>query len=193
MTETAKLLDVKKNLKKKRPDFMREGSQNSVRIGDKWRRPKGLHSKMRHQFAGHRKKVNVGFMSPSKIRGLDKEGFALIKIEKIVDLNSLDPKVHKIIISSNVGMKNKILLLEKASEKGFKIFACKDPVKKIAEFNDKLKSLKDAKTKKSKVKKEKKDLAKKEKKKAELEEKVTVEEKKKEEKKEMEKVITKRG
>ncbi|HDD70560.1 MAG TPA: hypothetical protein ENF94_00200 [Candidatus Woesearchaeota archaeon] len=96
------------------------------------------------------------------------------------------------MIAAKVGLKSRILLLEKAAEKGFKIFACKDPSKKIAELKDWLSKRKEDRAKKMKSKKES-SAVKVKKKKAELEEKVTAEEKKKEEKKEMEKILTKRG
>lgn len=188
--ETSKLMDVKKKLSRKRPDFIREGSQNSVRAGKKWRKPRGLHSKMRHQFAGHRKRVKSGYMGPALVRGLDNKGFKLVNVNNLRELNLLDPKLHKIVLSSKIGVKNKILLLEQASQKGFNIYPYKDPLKKIEEFKDKLKSRKAEKVAKVKVKKERKEKM--VKKKPELEEKVlTAEDKKKEEKKEMEKVITK--
>ena len=37
MAEKKKLLELKKEMNKKRPAFTREGSQNRVRIGTKWR------------------------------------------------------------------------------------------------------------------------------------------------------------
>ena len=188
--DKSRLMGVKRKLDKKKPNFIREGSQHSVRIGKKWRRPRGLQSKMRHQFAGHRIKVKAGFMSPAKVRDLDKEGYKLINVAQLKDLEVLDPKFHKIIINSNIGLRKKILLFEKIAEKGFKVYLCKDPSKKIEELKEKIRSKKAEKEKKEKVKKEKKEKV--TKKKPELEEKVlTAEDKKKEEKKEMEKVITK--
>ena len=184
-------MDVKKEMRKKKPYFTREGSKNSVRIGKKWRRPRGLQSKMKHQAAGHRAKVKVGYRYPVDVRHLDREGYFFVRVSTLAELRLFDPKVHKIIISSNVGLKKRLLLLEKAAEKEFKIFRYKDPLKKIEELKDKLKSKKVITGEKKKLKKEKKEKA--AKKKPELEEKVlTAEDKKKKDQKEMEKVITKR-
>ncbi len=190
MTEISKLVELKKKLKRKKPNFIREGSQNRVRIGKKWRKPRGLQSKMRHEFAGHRQKVKVGFGSPDLIRGFDKEGFKLINIETFAELEKLNPKIHKIIINSKLGNKKRILLLEKSVEKGFKVYGRKDPSKMIEVLKNKFKKKKDDKLKKVKVKKDKKDS--KVKQKAELEEKVSAEDKKKKDQKEMEKIITQR-
>lgn len=191
MTDLNTLLEVKKIANKKRPNFMREGSQNSKKIGKKWRRPKGLHSKMRHEFAGHRAKVRIGYGSPVKLRHFDKEGKILVHIENIKQLENFDAKIHKLILSSKIGQKKKILIFEKAEEKGFKFQYYKDPKKIIEEFKKQIKTKKDKKEAKEKIKKEKK--TKTSEKKTELEEKVlTAEDKRKEDHKEMEKIITKR-
>lgn len=172
---------------------MREGSQNRARIGKKWRKPRGLQSKMRHQFAGHRAKVKVGYRSPAMVRNLDKEGLKLVNIQNINDLNKLDSKIHKVIISSRIGAKKKIILLGTIIEKGFKVYFCKDPVKKLDDLRNSIKKKKVEKLEKKKVKKDKKEKKEKTKKKPELEEKVlSADDKKKKDQKEMEKVITKR-
>lgn len=190
MSDIKKLLETKKKIASKRPDFCREGSQNSVRIGTKWRKPRGLQSKMRHKAAGHRKTVTVGFGCPSAVRGMDLEGFELVHIENLSSLSSLDPKVHKIILGSNLGAKKKIILLEELNKKGFKVHQFKDISKKVDSLKDSLKLRKDKKIAKASVKKEKKAKSSA---KPELEEKVlSVEEKKKQDQKEMEKVLTKR-
>jgi large subunit ribosomal protein L32e len=190
-SEISRLLEVKKKINKKRPNFIREGSQNSVRIGKKWRKPRGLHSKMRHQAAGHRARVKTGFMSPSKTRNLDKDGFCLVLVDKIDQIDKLDPKVHKLILSSKLGKKKLLVFLEKSHEKGFKISFFKDPIKKMEEIKANFKKEQEKRKIKKKSKSEKK--AKSKKKKPELEEKIlTEEDKKKKDNKELEKIITKR-
>ena len=49
-TEKKKLLEVRKILKDKKPDFKQQNFGKKKKIADKWKRPRGLQSKMRHKF-----------------------------------------------------------------------------------------------------------------------------------------------
>jgi large subunit ribosomal protein L32e len=64
---------------------------------------------------------NVGYESPAMIRGLHPSGLIDTLIFSIKDLESLDPAVHGIRISSRIGAKKRIKIVEAAFEKKFRI------------------------------------------------------------------------
>ncbi|MCD6106274.1 MAG: 50S ribosomal protein L32e, partial [Thermoplasmata archaeon] len=45
--EEKRLLELRNRLNRKRPEFRRQEWFRYKRLGEKWRRPRGLHSKMR--------------------------------------------------------------------------------------------------------------------------------------------------
>ena len=57
---------------------------------------------------------------------MDKNGLIPILISNIHDVNKLDPNKNSLIISSTVGIKNKIKLLEKVAQLDFRILNFKD-------------------------------------------------------------------
>ena len=53
-------------LKKKKPDFVRQGYRRKKGLGYKWRRPRGRHSKTRVMFKGKINPVQIGYGSAKK-------------------------------------------------------------------------------------------------------------------------------
>ena len=49
-TETKVALSKRNRMSNKRPKFKRQNWFRYKRLGDKWRRPRGIHSKMRRHF-----------------------------------------------------------------------------------------------------------------------------------------------
>ena len=68
------LLDKRRRIKKKKPDFIMQSAHKKSRLEQKWKRPRGIDSKMRLNLKGHQKCVEVGYRSPRAVRGLDKSG-----------------------------------------------------------------------------------------------------------------------
>ena len=177
----------------KKLKFTRQDAHKKVRLGNKWRRPKGLHSKMRIGFKGYNKSVSIGYGSPKSIRGLNKSGLKLIIIKSLKELEKIDAKKECIAVAKTIGLRKKVEILKQAVKKSINVVNIKDIDKFLKDVEEKIKKSKEE---KEKLKK-KKDLRKKEKEKeAEkktIEEKVekTDKEKKEEEKKEKDKVLTK--
>ena len=170
-------LDVRKLLKKRKPKFLRQDGHKKIRLGNKWRRPKGLQNKVRLNIRGYRRKISVGFKSPSSIRGYDKSGLRVVLVENIRQLESINNKEEGIIIRSSVGKKNKILIIRKAEEMQIKVLNYKDAKEYARKVEE---ALSKKKTEKEKLKKQKEDKKAKQK---------DVEKKKKAEKKKTEKEL----
>ena len=112
-----KLLHRRK-LKAKKPKFLAQDVHKKKRLKEKWKRPKGLQSKMRLQKKGHRKLVSVGWKSPKEVRGLSREGLEQIRVENIKALENINPKTQGIIISSKLSIKKKYEIILEAEKKG---------------------------------------------------------------------------
>lgn len=187
MDSIKELLELRKHIKGKKPDFIRQDAHKKKRLGRKWRRPKGLHSKIRLKLRGRAKKVQIGYRSPKKVRYLHKSGLQQYVVKSIKDLEALDNKKTGLVISSSLGNKKRIVILKKAKEKGFRILNFSDPDEFIKKIEEKIALRKN----KKKEKQEKsKDAKRKEEKK--LTEKVDGENKKEVEKKEKDKLLTKK-
>jgi len=115
MTERKKLLEVRKTIKGKKPDFKQQNFGRKKRISDRWRRPKGLQSKMRHKFKGYSIMVSKGWRSPAEIRGADRSGYETVTVNNVQDVTKVE-KHKAIIISGLVGNKKRMEIIAKAEE-----------------------------------------------------------------------------
>lgn len=184
MKDIKKLLEIRKERKKKQPPFIRQGYGIYKRIPEQWRKPKGRHSKQRHQAAGHAKKVKPGFGTNRLVKGLDRTGLLPVVIHSMTHVHLLDKGIHGAIIGGNVGNRKRIILLNELKKHGIKVLNLKEGHEsRILEQFRKKKEEKGqnlAKKSEKKVKKESK-----------KEEKTTEEQKQEQEKKEKDKIITK--
>ncbi len=188
-----KLLKLRKQLKAKKPDFIREDYQKRACIPLPWRRPRGLHSKMRHRFAGHRALVHPSYGSPAAVRGLHPSGFEPILIHTLNELSKLDAKTQGAILGSTLGLPRRMALLTQAKQLGVRVLNVKDVDAELKAAQDSIIARKEAKTKVTKEKETKAKEKEAKTKKPELAQKVTEEEKKKQDKQEKDKVLTQRS
>mgnify|MGYP001597110668 FL=1 len=107
------LLVLRKRIKSKKPDFIRQDIHKKKRLDRKWRRPKGLHSKIKMRFRGRAKRVSAGYRSPKKVRGLHKSGLQQCVVRSLRDLKDLDAKKNGLIIAATLGDKFKGIKIEK--------------------------------------------------------------------------------
>lgn len=114
------MLQIRKRQKKKKPRFIQEESWRYKRIRAVWRRPKGIDSAMRFKRKSRPKSVEVGYRSPKKIRGFHPSGFREVLVHNLGELEKINSE-SVIRVSSTVGLRKKILIVEKAKERGLKI------------------------------------------------------------------------
>jgi len=185
------LLEIKKKLNKKKPNFIRSDAHKKKRLGKNWRHPKGHHNKMRLCKAGHPGLIEVGYRMPRAVRGLEASGLRKVAVHNLRELEKIDPKKECALIA-NIGMKKKIEIVREAAKRKIAIFNVKNPEAFLKGADESLKRRKEekAKSEQEKKSKEKKKEKPKEEKKEEKE--PTPEEKEKQEKIEKEKVIIKK-
>ena len=87
-------LSKRNRMSHKRPKFRRQNWFRYKRLGEKWRRPRGIHSKMRRHFKYRIPVVQVGFRGPASVRGLHPSGFEEILVYNPGNLEDIDPKVQ---------------------------------------------------------------------------------------------------
>lgn len=131
------LLKLRKDIKKRKPRFIRQKSYNSKKLGTKWRRPHGIHSKVRRKFKSRRKQPSLGYSSPRLVRGLHPSGLKPIIIHNVNELKNVQ-KDNCIIISGTVGLAKKIALVKKIKELKLPVVNIKNVDLFLKEIDDKI-------------------------------------------------------
>ncbi|MEK6825212.1 MAG: eL32 family ribosomal protein [Nanoarchaeota archaeon] len=107
-------------MSKKNPTFLRSDTVRHLRLGkkrrklQKWRRPRGHHSKIRLKRFSYPTQPGVGYGTEKKAAGKI-EGRLLLLIHNAAELAKVNPKTHAVILA-RIGAKKKIELLKKAQE-----------------------------------------------------------------------------
>ena len=114
--EQKERLRLRKQIKKRTPDFLREEWFRYKRIPKNWRKPDGISSKMRINLKYRPSMVRVGFRGPKETRGLHPSGFEEVIVNNVSDLESIDPKTQAARIGSTVGTKKRMNIEKKAEE-----------------------------------------------------------------------------
>jgi len=117
----AKLLRIRKKMKKKKPEFKRQEGYRYKRLKGAWRKPRGRHSKLRKSEKARGKKPSVGYRSPAAVRGLTKQGYKPVLVSNKHDLGKMDREKEAIVISSDVGKKKKMEIILEAEKMQIKI------------------------------------------------------------------------
>lgn len=115
--ETLDALEKRKLVASRRPTFLRQEyhkRQKLRRTG--WRRPRGMHSKMRRNYSYRTKVVSVGYGGPKQARFLHPSGFQEIVVHNVKDLEGIDPKVQAARVAHTVGMRKRTQIEDRADE-----------------------------------------------------------------------------
>ncbi|MDD3398073.1 MAG: 50S ribosomal protein L32e [Candidatus Methanomethylophilaceae archaeon] len=105
----------------RRPAFKRQEWFRYAKLGEKWRRPKGIHSKMREGLKRRPPLVRVGYRGPKDVRGLHPSGFEEVLVHNVAQLEVLDPKTQAARVGGTVGTKKRIDIEDRADELGIRI------------------------------------------------------------------------
>ena len=131
MTETGTTMG--KSTRKK-PAFVRQDAARYSRLANKWRKPKGRHSKMRLHKDGQPAVVRVGYGSDASTRGLIR-GLEPVYVSTVAEVELLDGAKQVAIIRSGVGTKKRVTIVEVAEKKNVTIANLKD----VAAFKEAVK------------------------------------------------------
>jgi len=120
--ELARALSLRRQKKQHNPHFRRQEywtRQRLQRTG--WRRPRGLHSKMRQHYAYRQNVVSIGFRTPKASRHLHPSGFEEVLVSTWQELEGLDPERQAVRIAHGVGMRKRQALEARAGELGLRV------------------------------------------------------------------------
>lgn len=161
MTETNTLLELRNKIKNRKPEFIRQDNPKRMKVNYKWRKPKGIHSKIRHHFKGRRKMPSPGYKSPKKVSGLHSSGLKIVNVFSVADITKIKKESDGIVIPKSIGRKKRLEILRKAKELNIQILNLNidEHIKKIEDFinSKKKKESKEIKKEEAKVKEEPKE------------------------------------
>ncbi len=119
--ETASGLAKRALINGRRPTFHRQEWFRYSKLGEGWRRPRGIHSKMRRHLKRRLPMVDIGYRGPAAVRGLHPSGFEEVIVHNVDGLANIDPSVQAVRIGGTVGTKKRIDIQAKADELGIRV------------------------------------------------------------------------
>ena len=119
--ETTEALAKRAVISGRRPAFKRQEWFRYQKLGESWRRPKGIHSKMKRNLKRRPPVVDIGFRGPAEVRGLHPSGFEEVMVYNVEGLEGIDPKAQAVRIGGTVGTKKRIVIQERADELGIRV------------------------------------------------------------------------
>jgi large subunit ribosomal protein L32e len=96
-------------------------SQSYSRLNDSWKKPRGIHSKIRVRKKGKIKMPSVGWGAPVKLRGLHPSGFKEVIVCSLKDLEKVNPEKEAVKIAHTVGKKKREAILKRTEELKIKV------------------------------------------------------------------------
>jgi large subunit ribosomal protein L32e len=108
-----KSLHTRSNIKRRTPRYKK--------LGEAWRKPRGLHSKMRKHKGYRQNVVSIGYGSPSSTRNLHPSGFEEVMVYNVKDLEKINPKSQAARVGHSVGTRKRIEIEATAEEKGIRV------------------------------------------------------------------------
>jgi large subunit ribosomal protein L32e len=114
-------IKTRRRVKAKKPKFQGQEVWRYKRIRDRWRRPRGVDSKMRQNVKGWPKTVNIGYGGPRAARFLHPSGYAEVLVHNVSQIEGVDSETQAIRIAHTVGGRKRTEIMARAKEKGLRI------------------------------------------------------------------------
>ncbi|KAI8367600.1 50S ribosomal protein L32 [Radiomyces spectabilis] len=110
-------------VKKRRAHFKRHQSNRFMRVGESWRKPKGIDSCVRRRFKGQAPMPKIGYGSDKKTRHLLPNGFRKFSVSNVreVELLLMHNRTYAAEIAHNVSSKKRVAILERAAQLNVKV------------------------------------------------------------------------
>jgi len=122
-TVAERLLRVRTRQKSKKPEFNFHDSHKKKRLATSWRKPRGLHNKLRQQIAAKGRLVRPGFGSPKAVRGYHPCGLPEVLVNNVAELEKAQG--FAVRIASGVGRRKRLDIEAKAAQAGLKVLNAK--------------------------------------------------------------------
>jgi len=119
--DVKRALSIRNKATERRPEFKRQEWFRYKRLGESWRKPRGLHSKMRTNKKYRPNVASAGYRGPKKARGLHPSGFREVLVHNVKQLDGLDPGLQAVRIGRTVGSLKRDAIEERAEELGLRV------------------------------------------------------------------------
>jgi large subunit ribosomal protein L32e len=106
---------------RKKPSFVRRQARWLKKLGEKWRKSRGLQAKQRLQMKGKPAVPSIGWRAPKELRGLHPSGYREVLVHSPKELERIDEKSEVVRIASRVGKRKRKLILERAKQLGVRV------------------------------------------------------------------------
>lgn len=116
----AKSLNVKRQLRRTRPSFTRHRPDRKASLAESWRKPRGLHNKLKDRKKGCGAWIADGYRTPADVRGLHISGLAIVRVANVAELAGVDAKTSGVVIAS-VGAKRQLEIIAEAKKLGVRV------------------------------------------------------------------------
>jgi large subunit ribosomal protein L32e len=112
-----RILKIAKQKKKHMPKFRAEQAHRWIRVGDPWRKVRGIDSATREKRKGRIAMVSSGYRTPKAVRDLHPSLYKEVRVHRASELEELDPEVHAIRIAATVGFRKRQEIIAAADAK----------------------------------------------------------------------------
>lgn len=122
-----RLAKIRTQKKKANPEFRTQNSWRYKRVDPRWRRPRGIDSKMQEKRGGWPDIVKIGYRSPKAVRNLhvtQQGGFKIreeFMVRNMSDLELVLPHKHVVRIGANVGLRKREKIYSEARSWGLHV------------------------------------------------------------------------
>lgn len=114
-------IELRRRIKRKKPEFVRAESWRYTRLKENWRRPKGIDNKVRKHVLGWPKSPRIGYRGPKASRGLHPSGYKEVLVRNVDELNKISSETTAVRIAHTVGMQKRREILVKARDLNIRV------------------------------------------------------------------------
>ncbi|HXZ23997.1 MAG TPA: 50S ribosomal protein L32e [Methanomassiliicoccales archaeon] len=105
----------------RRPEFRHQEWFRFKRLDKGWRRPRGIHNKMRRHYGYRQPVVSIGYRGPKEVRDYHPSGFVEVMVHNVAQLEKVDPKKEAVRVGGTVGYKKRLDIERRADELGIRV------------------------------------------------------------------------
>jgi large subunit ribosomal protein L32e len=102
------------------PKFVRQNKAQKKRVGDAWRKPRGIDNKQRVQLGGTGRLPKIGFRTPKSTRFLSNGGKIVVLVHNAKELAAVAPE-HLVRFGGTMGGRLREKLLKVAASRKLRV------------------------------------------------------------------------